>query len=78
MKLSKLGTTVIVIFVVALTVVIIVRHNNAHGGLVPERGYQYIPLNGGTCAAINPGCGYCYGKVIDKICYVEPNSPYAE
>jgi hypothetical protein len=78
MKLSKLSIATIVILVVALTAIIIARNNNAHAGLVPERGYQYVGPNGGTCEAISPGCGYCYGKVIDKICYVEPNSPYAE
>lgn len=47
MKLSKLSIAIVVILAVAITTVIIARHNNAHAGLVPERGYQYVGPNGG-------------------------------
>lgn len=40
-------------------------------GLTKVEIYNHIEPGEGTCLAIGAGCGDCYGKVIDKGCYVD-------
>lgn len=42
-------------------------------GLTKVEIYNYIEPDEGACLAIGAGCGDCYGKVIDKECYVDRN-----
>lgn len=34
------------------------------------KGYTYVEPYGATCMAISPGCGVCFGEIVDKECLV--------
>jgi len=42
-------------------------NDSLESGLTKVEGY----VDHGTCAALSPECGLCYGQIIDKECYVE-------
>lgn len=83
-RLSLLKTTTVAIVVVIVLGVagiswFLATKNNT--GKVGERdkinpslirvvGYNHIDEGAVACAAITPGCGVCYGEVVNKECYV--------
>lgn len=71
---KKLLLLLILITLVIVAVVFynqFLRQQDVPAGLTKVEDYNYIEEGAGRCMAISPGCGVCYGKVINKECYVD-------
>ena len=49
-----------------------IRRINSTDSLVKVDGYKYIENQSAVCMALAPECGVCYGKIINKECWVDP------
>jgi hypothetical protein len=77
-KLPKLLWAVLCIIVIIAVVLVVHHSHDTYHGLVPEKNFMYHAPGGVSCDSIGPECGNCYGTLVDKKCYVEPNSRYAQ
>lgn len=46
------------------------KENSWTTGQRKVKKYTYVEPYGGTCMAVSPGCGVCFGEIVDKECLV--------
>lgn len=59
-------------FLGAFIYIILVKEKPPEPGLIRVKSYRYIESDKAACQAFMPECGVCFGKVINKECWVDP------
>ncbi len=62
-----------VLVLIAAGYLLLSREAPPKPGLVKIDSYQYVGPEGISCMAVMPECGECYGEVIEKECWVNPD-----